>query len=354
MDGLVDGRSMRGVTFPGDSTVELGWHEIPTPGPGEVLLRTGASGICGSDLSNAYLQRRDRGPRTYTGCIGGHEFAGTVAGLGPGVHAVAEGDLVLVYHVAGCGQCAVCREGYMIHCGSPRRRAYGNQRDGGHAPFVLVDAGTCVPAPDGFTVVDAALMGCGFGTAYEGLRRVGVSGADEVLVVGLGPLGLATAMVARALGARRIVGAEVEESRRRWAKGLPFVDEVVEPGEVATRDQEEAMEAGFQVSVDASGSPAGRLLAVRALRAWGRCALLGEGGEVTLDVSNDLLHKEITVSGSWVTSVGNMARCAHLLADHELHPQAVVEHVLPLADADRAYALAAGRGTGKVCFRFDA
>lgn len=339
------GNRMLAATFPGDSTVALGWHDVPTPGAGQVLLRTAASAICGSDLHTAYRHHLDRGDRTYTGCIGGHEFAGTVEAVGPGVRTLDQGQLVIVYHVAGCGQCTVCRSGYMIHCESPYRRAYGNQRDGGHAPFVLADAVTCIPAPAAFTGMDASLIGCGFGTAFEGLHRVRVDGRDAVLVVGLGPVGLAAAMVARAMGARRVLGAELHEARRAWAQRVGLFDDVFEPAQTPP--------ASCDVAVDASGSPAGRLLALRSLRTWGRCAFIGEGGDVTFDVSADLLHKEIMLSGSWVTSVPNMARCADVLASHGLHPEIVVEHRLPLDAADRAYQLAADQTTGKVCLVFD-
>lgn len=349
MDSLVDsdhGR-MLGVTFPGNSTVDMSWHDIPSPGPGQVLIRTSASAICGSDLRNAYLQRLDRGRRTYTGCIGGHEIAGRVAAVGGGVHGLSVGDLVIVYHVAGCGQCLDCLTGYMIHCTSSVRTAYGNQRDGGHAPYVLAEATTCIPAPANFSGVDAALIGCGFGTAYEGLQRIGTDGRDSALVVGLGPVGLAVAMVARAFGVSRVVGAEVSEGRRRWALSLGIFDDVVAPSEAAF---DTSGRGEFTVSVDASGSPQGRRLALGALRTWGRCAFIGEGKDVSFDVSQELLHKEITLSGSWVSSVPNMAACARLLGARDMHPETVVEYRLPLSEAARGYELAVGQATGKICF----
>lgn len=345
-DALVDssGDRMLAATFPGDSTVALDWRPVPTPGPGQLVIETGASAICASDLRNAYHGWLDRGERSYTGCIGGHEFAGRIVLTGPGVRDLRPGQLVMVYHVAGCGQCEVCRTGYLIHCRSPYRRAHGNQRDGGHAPYVLVDAVTAVAAPDGFSATDASLLGCGFGTAYEGLNMIDMTGRDEVLVVGLGPVGLASAMVARGLGARRVVGAETSQGRRIWAERLGLFDAVTDPADVPYN--------AFTASVDASGAASGRLLAVRALRSWGRCAFLGEGGDITLDVSADLLHKQVTLTGSWVTSVPNMAKCARLLASRGMHPEAVVEHRLPLREADYAYKLAVDRSTGKVCLVF--
>ncbi len=106
------------------------------------------------------------------------------------------GDRVVVYHIAGCGNCEECRKGFMIGCHSPGRSAYGWQRDGGHADFLLAEARTLLHLPEELTYADGALVACGFGTAYQGILRAGVSGRDRVLVVGLGPVGLGAVMLA--------------------------------------------------------------------------------------------------------------------------------------------------------------
>ena len=127
------------------------------------------------------------------------------------------GDRVVVYHISGCGRCAECLRGYRISCTSPRRQAYGWQRDGGHADLLLAEAADLLVLPDSLSYLDGACVACGFGTAYEALRRVAVDGADTVLVTGLGPVGLATGMLARALGAR-VVGTDPQDARRGFAE----------------------------------------------------------------------------------------------------------------------------------------
>lgn len=228
--------TMRGVYLPGNSTAEVRKLPVPVPGPGQVLLRVGAAGICGSDIGYIYRVHKSHrgvdGP-AYRGVVAGHEPSGTVVSTGPGVRRYRTGDRVVVYHIAGCGLCDNCARGYQISCTDPSRAAYGWQRDGGAADYLLADEHTLVPLPDELSYVDGALIACGFGTAYEGIRRIGVNGDDDLLVVGLGPVGLAAAMTGRGRGARRVIGVEVSPERRAWADGLDVFDATVAPEEAA-------------------------------------------------------------------------------------------------------------------------
>ena len=120
---------------------------------------------------------------------------------------------MILYHISGCGVCNDCREGYMISCTSDIRAAYGWQRDGGHADYLLAEENTCVALPDALSYVDGALVACGFGTVYEALNRVAVSGQDRVLITGMGPVGMAAGLIAKKMGATRVIGADVSQSR---------------------------------------------------------------------------------------------------------------------------------------------
>src|SRR3954468_21809634 len=162
---------MRGVYLPGDRRVEV--REVPDPTPGErqLVVRMRASTICGSDLRAIYREHLGTGAEAYRDVIAGHEPAGTIVEAGPGCRQYRAGDRVVLYHIAGCGLCADCRAGYMISCTSPERAAYGWQRDGGHAPYLLAEERTCVGLPDALTFLDGACVACGFGTAYEAVRR---------------------------------------------------------------------------------------------------------------------------------------------------------------------------------------
>ncbi len=344
---------MRGVVLPGNSTVEEVVREVPEPGHGQVLLAMKASSICGSDIRAIYREHLGRGPEAYQGVIAGHEPCGQVVAVGPGCRRLAEGDRVVVYHIYGCGNCEECRSGYLIGCTDPSRAAYGWQRDGGHAEFLLAEETTCLPLPDSLSFVDGALVSCGFGTAYEALLRLRVSGLDSLLVTGLGPVGLAAAMLGRAMGAGPVVGTDVSAERRKLALDLGLVDHALPAGD----DAEAALldlsgGRGFRTTLDCSGNPTARHLALASTATWGRCAFVGEGGTVGFDVSPLMIHKQVSLYGSWVTSVGHMGDLLVHLDRWSLHPETIVTDTFPLDEAAAAYRLADAGTSGKVVITF--
>jgi threonine dehydrogenase-like Zn-dependent dehydrogenase len=346
--------TMNGVVLPGNSTIRHITLEVPRPGPGQVLLAMKASSICGSDIRAIYREHLGHGPEAYQGVVAGHEPCGQVVEVGPECKRLEVGDRVAVYHIAGCGVCDECRGGYMIGCTSPYRAAYGWQRDGGHAEYLLAEERTCLPLPDGLSYLDGALVSCGFGTAYEALLRLAVSGRDRLLVTGLGPVGLAAAMLGRALGAGPVIGTDISPERLAIAVELGLVDHAVLAGdEAAARIADLTGGKGCEASVDCSGSEAARLLALRSTRTWGRCAFVGEGGHVTLDVSQELIHRQITLHGSWVTSLRHMSELLANLVRWNLRPDVTVTDRFALADAGAAYKVADAGTAGKVAIVFD-
>jgi len=337
---------MRGAYLPGQRRVDIREVEDPAPGHGQVVVAMRASTICGSDLRAIYREHLGTGAEAYTGVIAGHEPCGEVVAVGPGCRRFRPGDRVAVYHIAGCGLCADCRAGYMVSCTSPMRAAYGWQRDGGYADYLLAEESTCVALPDALSWLDGACVSCGFATAYQALRRTAVSGRDAVLVVGLGPVGLAAGLLARSMGAHLVLGADPVASRRELARSVDAVDVSLEPGEDIAEGVRRATGGhGCEVTVDCSGSAGGRAAALGATRRHGRCVLVGEGGRLEVDASPTLIHRQLTVHGSWVTSVGHMAELVELLVHWDLHPDRTVTDRFPLDDAGAAYA-AADRGTG--------
>jgi threonine dehydrogenase-like Zn-dependent dehydrogenase len=340
---------MRGVYLPGGRQVDTREVTDPSPGHGQVVLAMRASTICGSDLRAIYREHLGTGPEAYQGVVAGHEPCGEVVAVGPGCRRLAVGDRVVVYHIAGCGQCADCRAGYFISCTSPQRAAYGWQRDGGHADFLLAEESTCIVLPGELDFVDGACIACGFGTAYEALVRAQVSGRDALLVTGLGPVGLAAGLIARRMGAHTIVGVEGNADRQRLASELGAVDVVLNAdADVPSAVLELTGGRGVDVALDASGAAAARATAVESTRRWGRCVFVGEGGRFEVDASHAVIHRQLTLHGSWVTSVGRMAELTTLLAQWGLRPSMTVTDRFPLDRATDAYALADAGGAGKV------
>jgi threonine dehydrogenase-like Zn-dependent dehydrogenase len=341
--------TMRGVVLPGGRRVEMKEYPIPEPDHGQVLIKMKASSICGSDIRAIYREHLGHGPEAYQGVIAGHEPAGEIVEVGPGCKRFGVGDRVLVYHISGCGVCHDCREGYMISCTSPQRAAYGWQRDGGHADYMLAEENTCLALPEALSYVDGALIACGFGTVYEALTRVGVSGRDRVLITGVGPVGMAAGLVAKALGAIEVIGVDLSTSRLNIARSVGAVDHAATPDEAPDLIAEETDGLGCEVSIDCSGAPAARRLALENTRRWGRCAMVGEGGTVDFDVSQTLIHPQITLYGSWVTSLGHMEELVEKLVEWEFHPEAIVTDRFTLDEAAEAYRVADEGERGKVC-----
>lgn len=345
--------TMTGVFLPGGRQVEYRDVPVPTPGHGQVLVEMKASSICGSDIRAIYREHLGKGPERYQNVIAGHEPSGRVANAGPGCRRFRDGDRVVVYHISGCGVCEDCRHGYMISCSSPFRAAYGWQRDGGHAAYLLAEENTLIPLPDKLSYIDGALAACGFGTAWEALNRMGVSGSDRLMITGLGPVGLAAAMLGKAMGVKEVIGFDTMPERVQLAQSLGLVEH-------AGISDESSLEQildwtggqGCEVCIDCSGAPPARVLALQGARPWGRCAFVGEGNSVSFDVSPWLIHKQITLYGSWVTSLKHMEDLLERMGRWNLHPEVTVTHRLPLSEAEQAYHLADEGKCGKVCIVF--
>jgi threonine dehydrogenase-like Zn-dependent dehydrogenase len=345
---------MLAAYLPGDGTVELKRVAIPSPGFGEVLVKIKAATVCGSDIKGIYNNPREKRLESFRHNIAGHEPCGQIAECGPGMRRFKEGDRVVVYHISGCGICYECRRGYMINCSGPSRKAYGWDRDGAMAEYMLADEKDLIPLPDNMSYVDGAMIACGFGTVYEGLENIGVCGKDSVLVVGLGPVGLAALMIAKALGARKLIGADVVKERCEIALDRGIADAAFLAGADTLNDiMEYTNGAAIDKALDCSGHPDGRLLAVKAIGMWGRAAFIGEGSTVEFWPSNDLMHEQKTIYGSWVTSIWRMEELTGLISEWGIHPESLVTHRFALEQAPEAFSLMYGGKCGKVAVVFD-
>src|SRR5260221_10186637 len=156
-----------------------------------------------------------------------------------------------------------------------------------------VRASPLVPLPDSLSFETGAAISCGPGTAHGALRRLNLSGRDTIAIVGQGPVGLSATQLAAAMGARVIA---LDVSPERLARAAAFgADATVDPGAndpvAAIKDLTHGL--GADLTLDTSGVPAGRLVAVQSARTWGSVCFVGEGDSVTLDVSRDMLRKHV-------------------------------------------------------------
>jgi threonine dehydrogenase-like Zn-dependent dehydrogenase len=187
----------------------------------------------------------------------------------------------------------------MISCTSPLRAAYGWQRDGGMAPYLLAEEKDCVLLPDSLTYTDGAQIACGFGTVYEGLEKIGICGNDAVLVVGLGPVGLVALMLAKAMGAQKLIGVDVTEERCRIAQEKKLADNVFVSGPNTLKKIVAITNGnGVERAVDCSGDTMGRQLSINTLSRENLPGLKMEQS----DVSSMHVRGWPNIEGSIVTS----------------------------------------------------
>ena len=347
---------MRGVVFLGERKLELREFPDPSPGAGEVVLEIKASGMCGSDLkfyrikggAQAMGLGGDGSP-----VIGGHEPCGVVAAVGPGVdpNEAKLGDRVMDHHYLGCGVCPHCLDGWSQLC-REGCLVYGATAHGAHAPYMKVPARTLVPLPEALSFTTGAAISCGTGTAYGALRRLELAAGDCIAIFGQGPVGLSATQLASAMGAR-VIALDIGPTRLSRAKEFG-AEHLIDPG---SDDPVAAIEAltggaGADLTLECSGAPEARVAAVRSLRTWGRACYVGEGGEVTLEVSKDMIRRQLTLMGSWTFSKHGQADCARFVVEHEIDVERLFTHRFELDQAEAAYRLFDRQTTGKGVFEF--
>ena len=342
---------MRGMLFLGDRRVAL--REFPTPSAPagrQVIVRMRASGLCGSDLTPYRAAPQALGVRARV--IAGHEPCGDVVEVGPEARNVRVGDRVMVYHYAGCGRCPQCLSGWWHMC-QRGEVIYGAHAHGGFADCQLVEDYMCVPMPDALSYEEGAACACGTGTAYQAIRRLNVTGRDTLAVFGQGPVGLSATMFAAAAGARVIAVDPVLE-RRALAEKLGAA-QIIDPNDadpiMAIRAATQGL--GADASIDASGVTEARTAAVRSLRDWGRSCFVGEGGTVTLDVTADILRKQLTLMGSRTFSAGVLEELGRYVVDGKLPLRRLITARFTLDKIAQAFADFETGAAGKYVVTFD-
>ena len=349
---------MRGAVFLGNRKVELRTFPDPTPGPGEAVIEMKASGMCGSDLK--FYRAAPGEAQAALGLgnlsepfIGGHEPCGVIVARGPGVseREAPIGQHVMDHHYAGCGVCAHCRLGWSQLCRAGIT-VYGVTAHGGHADYLKVPVRTLVPLPEELSFAEGAAVACGTGTAYGALRRMRIAGGDTLAVFGQGPVGLSATVLGAAMGARVIA---VETSPERLKLATDFgADAVIDSSKAdpVKTIKELTRGEGAALALDCTGVSTARKAAVQCVKTWGTACYVGEGGDVTLDVSPDLLRRQVTLIGSWTFSAMGMLECARFIAEKKMDLERIFSHRWRLEQADEAYRSFDTQSTGKGVFLF--
>lgn len=343
--------TMKAVVFPGDKRVEIREVPVPVPGSGEVLIKMKASAICRSDMSLYYGNPVVGGDAAKSGSIyPGHEPAGEVAQVGEGVTRFKPGDRVAVYLAVGCGECAHCKSGYRMFC--KEWKCVGFDIHGGDADYLVVPEENCMRIPDEMSFLVAAVSTDAVGTLYHAQKRLNISGRDTLVIFGMGPMGGAGVMVAKGLGAT-VIAVDMLDERLEVAKELG-ADYVINGKEnVLERIMEITGGRGADAAIDCSGSPHAQNTALNSLRPHGRAAFIGEGRELTINPSNQLIRKQITIMGSWYFPIFEYDEIARFIIERKLPVEKLVSHTFRLEEAATAFRMFDERLTEKAVFVWD-
>ncbi len=343
---------MRSVLLPGNKEVQIVDRPDPRPGPGEVLIRTRASAICRSDMSiynGAPILNRERSSQDLV--VPGHEPAGDVVELGAGVSGLRVGDRVAIYLAIGCGRCEYCLSGDRMLC--PTWQCLGFDVDGGDADYLVAPAANCLALPDQISYEVGAVMTDMIGTQYQAQKRLAVSGATTVAIFGMGPMGGAGVMVARARGAR-VIAIDLLDGRLELARQIG-ADEIVNSAAVdpVQRIHELTDGEGVEVSIDCSGNPAAQNATLDCVRKRGAVAWVGESRSTTINPSDQLLRKLVQVIGAWYFPLWEWPEIARFVVAHQLPVEKLITHRFALAEATEAFRLFDQRVTEKAVFVWD-
>ena len=331
---------MKEIKFLGKGKVAVVDVEDLTPGPGEVVVRTAATVLCGSEMHPFKGEGLDGNA--------GHEGAGTIIKVGEGVTSVKVGDRVGMSPVAPCkdAQCPYCSTGRFTWCRN--FGFYGNF----HAEQVLESAGAVQILPDDVPWDVATLItGDGLGVPFHSSRKFINQDTKTVAVFGAGPIGLGNIIMQKYLG-RKVIVSDFSETRLELAKRLG-ADEIVNPGkcDAVAAIKKWSGGQGVDVAMECSGRPEPVHNCLSVVHVGGQVIFNGEQGDVPMNISEEFIRHDITATGSWFY---------HFREFHDmlaLYRQgfpvtSLITHRFPFEDAQKAYDLFAAGKSGKILLTY--
>jgi 6-hydroxycyclohex-1-ene-1-carbonyl-CoA dehydrogenase len=305
----------------------------PTPSAGEALIRIQGCGLCHTDLH--YIEH---GVKTFKQppIVLGHEPAGIIAELGPGVEDHVVGDRVLIPSVYACRNCEYCRKGRENLC--EKLIMLGNHVDGAYADFIAVPAAVLVPVPASLPLEQACVIADALSTPYHAVKnRARVQVGDTVAVVGCGGLGLNVVQCATVAGAR-VIAIDINDEHLETARSLGAV-ETINSNEVERVDKHvrSLTDGGVDIAFEAIGQPATINVAFNLLRRGGRLCVIGFAHDPAPLNAGKLMFYELEVVGSLGCGGGEYPEIMKLVEAGRLILDPIVSGTLPLDDINEGF-----------------
>lgn len=319
----------------GIGRMELRQVSLPEPEYGEVLVKIEAVGICGTDLK-IYDDRFTYSPPV----IIGHEFSGSIAGLGEGVKGWSIGDrIVSEQHTRACGVCRYCQTGKRHLC--PEKRSPGYGVDGAFAEYIKVPASLLHRIPEGICFEEAALMEPMAVAAYGILDKTGIEPEDFVVVLGCGPIAILALQMVKSHGASKVLmtGLDVDE-KKRFAIAESFGADIVV--NVQHKDPLKTVMTmtdgiGADVVIDLSGSPQAIIQGLDMLKKDGRfCGLGLPHGDVSVPWMK-LALKAANIYFSYSSDYTSWERCLSMIKNRKVILKQFTEDIYTLDRWEEAF-----------------
>lgn len=315
--------------------LELREVDKPRPGPGEVLVKVAACGVCHTDLH--YIEH---GVPTFKTppVILGHEPSGTIAELGDQVKGPEPGTRVLLPAVLPCGQCSFCRSGRENICQS--MIMYGNHVDGAFAEYVVAPAKDVFVLPDTIPLQEGAIIADAISTPYHAVKNRGrVRPGETVVVFGCGGVGINVVQIAAAAGAH-VVAVDVSDKKLAWAQEFGATQVVnAAREEKISRTLFELTGGGADVAFEAIGKPETIKNSLACLRPGGRLVLIGYIGQKVPLAAGRIMFRELEVIGSLGCRPVDYPPLIRMCAEGRIKVAELVTHRLPLEEIEQAFEL---------------
>lgn len=318
---------MKAVVYEGPGRLVYRETADVIPGPGEVKLRVKACGICGSDV-HGYLGLTGR---RLEPMIMGHEFAGEIAGLGPGVTDRKVGDKVAVYPVDFCGHCEMCGKGDVHLC--LNKRAFGVlDVDGAFAEYICVPAKCCFTVGDHVSYETGSLMEP-LAVAYRGVNHAGSLEGKTVLLVGTGTIGLLALACVKMKHPAKILVSDLSDSRLKTAREMG-ADATINPGREDFKKAvgEHTGGRGVDVAIEAVGAAPSVAQAMSSLAFGGTAIWIGNNKPVIEINMQEIVTRELNVHGSFLYGFREFGAVVDLLNQGRLHTEPLISKTISLEE----------------------
>ncbi len=329
--------NMRVAMYYNNHDVRVEEMPVPEIGPGELLVKVEASGICGSDVMEWY--RIQRAPMVL-----GHEVAGTIVQAGAGVNRFREGDRMIVTHHVPCNACHYCLSGHHTVCDTLRETTFdpGGFSEYLRVPAINVDRGVFT-MPDGVSFDDAAFaepLAC----VYRGQRRANIQPGQSVIVLGSGLAGLLHINLARALGAGKIIATDMVPDRLEAAKNLGADHTFLATEDIPARLREVNDGRLADLVIVCTGAPPALQQGMDSVDRGGTVLFFAPtepGVSISVPVNEMFFRNDATLTTTYAAAPGDLSTALEMIATGRVQVGQMISHRLGLDEAGLGFALTA-------------